>query len=63
MATRWCPLCQRGPLRRHCPDTNHTCEWWKCPDCRTTFDPRGRRAVSWQGLRTAWPEHWGKAAS
>lgn len=33
-----CPVCIRGGLVRHCPDTNTTCTWRTCAQCGASFD-------------------------
>lgn len=55
MAARWCPLCQRGVLGRHC-ETSPTCSWEHCPACRVTFNPHTRTAYDRDWRPVAWPK-------
>lgn len=60
---RWCPLCQRGELQRHCPSTNRVCLWERCPKCRVVFDPVESRGYDHTGDRITWPGHWPPGAA
>lgn len=51
-----CRVCLSGAVpKRHCPQTNTTCDWSVCPHCKVTLDRRRRRGITPANKTVTWP--------